>query len=88
MKNLGILIGFLPLIALGLLAGETQVSTLFALAAALLVSLVVGFDRLRRRFILDWANLVLFGGALFCILVLNMEWVASYLNMGSTLSLR
>lgn len=81
MKNLGILTGFLPLIVFGIISGTTLESTQIALLAACVVSLVVGFRTLKRGFYLDWANFLMFAGALFCISVLKITVIAEYMSI-------
>jgi hypothetical protein len=60
----GILLGFVPLIVYGILAGPSVQSRILALGAATLVTLVAGFGDLKKGRILTWASLVLFGGLL------------------------
>ncbi|HVP97538.1 hypothetical protein [Methanoregula sp.] len=60
----GILLGFVPLIVYGLLAGPSVQSRIVALGAATLVTVVAGFPDLKKGRILTWASLVLFGGLL------------------------
>jgi len=81
MRNLGILVGFLPLIIYGILSGDTLAGREIALLAACIVSLAVGYKTLKRGFYLDWANFLMFAGALFCISVLNMTVIADYMSI-------
>lgn len=81
MRNLGIIVGFLPLIIYAILSGNTLQSQEIALLAACIVSLVVGFGTLKRGFYLDWANLLMFAGALICIAVLNITVIAEYMSI-------
>nr|WP_320160496.1 hypothetical protein [uncultured Methanoregula sp.] len=81
MRNLGILVGFLPLIVYGLLSGDTLESRQIALLAACIVSVIVGFRTLKRGFYLDWANFLMFSGALFCVSVLNITAIADYMSI-------
>jgi len=71
----GILLGFVPLIAYGILAGSSIESKSVALGAATLVSIIVGFDDLKKGRILTWANLVLFGGLLAATAGLGMTGI-------------
>ena len=75
------LIGFLPLMVYGILSGTTLASQEIALLAACIVSVLVGYRTLKRGFYLDWANLLMFAGALFCIAVLDMTAIAEYMGM-------
>jgi hypothetical protein len=81
MRNLGILTGFLPLIVFGILSGDTPGSTQIALLAAAIVSLLVGYQRLKRGFYLDWANILMFFLAFVCFSVLNITLIAEYMRV-------
>ena len=81
MRNLGILVGFLPLIVFGILSGNTVQSTQIALLAACIVSLLVGYKTLKRGFYLDWANLLMFAGALIFLSVLNITMIVDYMQI-------
>ncbi|MDD1694061.1 MAG: hypothetical protein LUQ71_05000 [Methanoregula sp.] len=81
MKNPGVLVGFLPLIVYGLLSGNSLESSKIALLAACIVAVLVGHRTLRRGFFLDWANLLMFAGALFCISVLDITAIADYMGI-------
>ena len=63
-SRMGILLGFVPLIIYGILAGPSVQSRVLALGAATLVTVVAGFGDLKKGRILTWASLVLFGGLL------------------------
>jgi len=71
----GILLGFVPLISYGLLAGPSVQSKALALGAATLVTLVVGFGDLKKRRILTWTSLVLFGGLLIATVGLALTGI-------------
>ena len=60
----GILLGFVPLIVYGILAGASVQSRVLALGAATLITVVAGFGDLKKGRILSWASLLLFGGLL------------------------
>lgn len=81
MKNLGIFIGFLPLIVFGILSGNTLESTQIALLAACIVSVVVGYKTLKRGFYLDWANILMFASALIGLSVLHITAIAEYMSI-------
>ena len=81
MKNMGVLVGFLPLIVYGILSGATLESQQIALLAACIVSLVVGYKTLKRGFYLEWANFLMFTGALLCISVLHIVVIAEYMTI-------
>ncbi|MFZ1896898.1 hypothetical protein [Methanoregula sp.] len=63
-SRMWILLGFVPLIVYGILAGPSVQSRVLALGAATLVTVVAGFGDLKKGRILTWASLVLFGGLL------------------------
>jgi hypothetical protein len=59
----------------GILAGSSVASVIIALAAATLITVIAGFADLRKRMILTWATLVLFGGALITVEVLGVTGI-------------
>ena len=67
MKNTGILIGFVPLVVFGILAGNSVSGMILASGAALIATVIVSYSDLRKGMILSWTNLVLFGGLLLMI---------------------
>jgi hypothetical protein len=81
MKNSGLLTGFVPLVVYGVFAGNSVTSVIAALAAATLISLIVGWNDLRDGMILSWTNLVLFGSALVAIAVLGLNWIIPYMGI-------
>ncbi len=61
MKDLlKILLGFLPWILFGILAGPSLTRLEIALAVSLLASLALGFKQLRQGFFLTWGSLLFF----------------------------
>jgi hypothetical protein len=74
----GILLGFIPLIVYGILAGPSVQSKVVALGAATLVTLVAGFGDLRKGRILTWASLVLFGSLLIVTGVFSLTGILSW----------
>ena len=78
MKSAGVVIGFVPLIVYGVLAGYPATGPVFALAVATVASVVLGYADLRNGMILSWANLGLFSGLLFGTGVLGMTWIIPY----------
>jgi hypothetical protein len=81
MKNAGILLGFLPLVIYGVLAGSSLESVVFALGAALAVTVITGFSDLRKGRILTWATLLLFGALLIAIGVLGLSGILPFMGM-------
>jgi hypothetical protein len=80
MKNLGLVLGFLPLIVYAILSGHTLENTEIAILACL-VSVIVGFQRLKRGSYLDWANILMFAGAFISISVLHITVLLNYMNL-------
>lgn len=74
-KSVGILLGFVPLIVYGILAGSSVSSIVIALAAATFITVLAGFGDLRKRMILTWTTLVLFGSALIAVGVLGVTGI-------------
>ena len=81
MKNAGILLGFLPLIVYGVLAGSSASGVVFALGAALAVTVVTGFSDLRKGRILTWAPLILFGTLLIAVGALGLTGILPFMGM-------
>jgi hypothetical protein len=81
MKNAGILPGFAPLIVYGVLAGSSVPGVVFALGAALVVTVVVGFADLRKGRILTWATLLMFGILLFALGVVGVTGILPFMGM-------
>ena len=81
MKKAGILLGFIPLVVYGVLAGSSASSVVFALGAALVVTVIAGFSDLRKGRILTWATLLLFGTLLIAVGVLGMTGILPVMGM-------
>lgn len=75
MKKAGILLGFVPLIVYGVLAGSSAAGVVTALGAATIVTVITGFSDLRKGRILGWATLLLFGTLLTAVGVLGMTGI-------------
>ena len=80
-EKAGILIGFIPLIVYGILAGRSAESVVFALGAATAATIVAGFNDLRRGMVLTWANLALFCSAFIAIGVLNETLLIPFMSV-------
>ncbi|MGA2122263.1 MAG: hypothetical protein ABSG49_09510 [Methanoregula sp.] len=81
MKKAGILLGFVPLIVYGVLAGSSVLSVIFALGAALIVTVIAGYADLRKGRILTWATLVLFGSLIVAVGALGMTGILPVMGM-------
>jgi len=77
----GILLGFVPLIVYGLLAGGTIQSIILALGAAAAVTVIAGYSDLRKGMILVWTTFVLFGGAFVAVAVLGMTAIVPWMGV-------
>jgi len=80
-EKAGILVGFLPLIVYGVLAGSSAGSVVFALGAALAVAVVAGYSDLRKGRILTWTNLLLFGSLLIAVGVLGLTGILPFMGL-------
>ena len=80
-EKAGILIGFIPLIVYGILAGDSVSSVVTALGAATIVTIIAGLPDLRKGMILMWATLVLFGGAFIAVGVLNLTGIIPWMSI-------
>jgi len=77
----GILLGFVPLIVYGLLAGKTVQSIVLALGAATAVTVITGYSDLRKGMILVWATLVLFGIAFVAVAVMGLIAIIPWMGV-------
>ncbi|MHB8067897.1 MAG: hypothetical protein ACYDIC_08365 [Desulfobaccales bacterium] len=76
MKQLfNILLGFLPWIVFGVLAGPSLWRLNAAIIAALALVLVLGYKQLAKGFILTWGSLFFFGVNLVLVVLLKNLWV-------------
>jgi hypothetical protein len=78
---LKILLGFLPWIWFGILAGPPLIRLEMALAVSLLASLALGFKQLRKGFFLAWGSLLFFAISLILVALLKNLWVISHLDV-------
>jgi len=81
MKKIRLLLGFLPLVVYGVLAGISVSSVIVALAAATAVTLIIGWADLRKRMILPWVNLALFGSIFVAVGILGMTGIIPYMGV-------
>jgi hypothetical protein len=81
MRKAGILLGFVPLVVYGVLAGSSTSGAVFALGAALVVTVIAGFSDLRKGRILTWATLLMFGILLVAVGILGMTGILPVMGM-------
>jgi hypothetical protein len=81
MKKSGVVLGFLPMIIYGILAGSSVASVTLALTAAIVAFLLVGWNDLCNGMMMSWANIALFGSALVAIGVLGISWLIPYMGV-------
>jgi hypothetical protein len=81
MKRSGMILGFIPLVVYGVLAGNSVTSVTIALAAAIATYLIVGWTDLRNGMMMSWANVVMFGSALIAIGVFGIVWIVPYMGI-------
>ena len=82
MKDLlKILLGFLPWILFGIIAGPSLARLETALAVALAVTLALGLQQLRKGFFLTWGSLLFFLLAFILVGFLKNLWVVSHMDL-------
>ncbi|MFA4901232.1 MAG: hypothetical protein WC600_00650 [Desulfobaccales bacterium] len=82
MKDLlKILLGFLPWILFGILAGPSLFRLDMALAVSLLSGLVLGFKQLRKGFFLTWGSLMFFLLSFILVAFLKNLWVIEHMDL-------
>ena len=84
---ISILLGFLPWIAFGVLAGPSRWRLNAAIIVALALVLIMGYKQLAQGFILTWGSLLFFGVLLILVVLLRNLWVISNLDILSQGSL-
>ncbi len=77
----GVLLGFAPLIAYGVLAGIPGVGVTIALVAATVITVLTGFSDLKKGMILTWASFVLFTGLLIAAVVSGNGGILMYTGL-------
>ena len=82
LKDLGVLmLGFVPWLLFLLVSGHTLASLERATIICLVASLTFGFGELRRGYILQWGTVVFFGACVVLVNLLEIIWVASYMDL-------
>src|SRR5665648_117410 len=82
MKDLlKILLGFLPWILFGLMAGPSFTSLEAALAVALAATLALGVKQLRKGFFLTWGSLLFFLVSFILVAWLKNLWVVENMDL-------
>jgi hypothetical protein len=82
MKDLlKILVGFLPWILFGIMAGPPLTRLEAALAVALAATLVLGVKQLRQGFFLTWGSLLFFLASFILVAFLKNLWVAEHMDL-------
>jgi hypothetical protein len=78
---LKILLGFLPWILFGILAGPPLIRLEAALAVALAATLALGWKQLRQRFFLTWGSLLFFLVSFILVAGLKNLWVVEHMDI-------
>ena len=88
MKDLlKILLGFLPWILFGILAGPPLTRLEAALAVALAATLALGLKQLRQGFFLTWGSLLFFLVSFILVACLKNLWVVEHMDLLARASL-
>jgi hypothetical protein len=77
---LKILLGFLPWILFGILAGPPLTRLEAALAISLVVTVALGFKELRKGFFLTWGSLLFFLLCFILVTFLKNLWVIEHMD--------
>ncbi len=78
---LSILLGFLPWIIFGVIAGPSRWRLHAAIIIALILVPVMGYRQLAKGFILTWGSLLFFGTNLIMVVLLRNLWVINNLDI-------
>ncbi len=79
--SLKILLGFLPWLLFGILAGPSLIRLEMALAVSLAATLALGFKQLAKGFFLTWGSLLFFFLSFILVAFLKNLWVVEHLNL-------
>ncbi len=79
--SLKILLGFLPWIFFGILAGPSLLRLETVLAVSLAATLALGFKQLRKGFFLTWGTLLFFLLSFILVAFLKNRWVVGHLDL-------
>lgn len=82
MKDLlKILVGFLPWILFGIIAGPSLIRLETALAVSLAATLALGFKQLRKGFFLTWGTLLFFFLSFILVAFLKNLWIVEHMDL-------
>jgi carotenoid cleavage dioxygenase len=84
---LKLLLGFLPWIAFALLAGPSLLSLERAVVACFLIALVLGFNQLKKGFVLTWGSVAFFGANVILVVLLKNVWTMRHMGILAPLTL-
>jgi hypothetical protein len=80
-ENLLLLLGFMPWILFLFLAGHSVASLEKAIIICLLASIFLGFNELRKGFMLQWGTLLFFTFCFVSLNILKITWVATHMSL-------
>lgn len=78
---LKILVGFLPWILFGIIAGPSLTGLEIALAVSLTAGIALGFKQLRKGYFLTWGSLLFFSLSLILVAFLKNLWVIEHMDL-------
>jgi carotenoid cleavage dioxygenase len=78
---LKILLGFLPWILFGIIAGPSLTGLEIALAVSLTAGIALGFNQLRKGYFLTWGSLLFFSFSLILVAFLKNLWVIEHMDL-------
>ena len=81
MKHLYILIGFLPWIFFGILAGHSLTALDTAIIVSLISVIAFNYKEIKKGFILSWGTLIFFVFAFITIVLMKNDWVIMHLGV-------
>lgn len=81
MKHIYILVGFLPWILFGLLAGHSLLSLDIAIVVSFLTAIILGYKDLKKCLILSWGTVLFFTFSLIAIVYLKNIWVMQHVGL-------
>lgn len=81
MNIIKLLLAFAPWIVFGLIAGQSFFSLEIAIIISMVITIVLGYKQMQKRYILPWVTFLFFSLSFIVIVLLKYVWVASYMSI-------
>ncbi|MFH1914603.1 MAG: hypothetical protein ABIK45_10050 [Pseudomonadota bacterium] len=75
------IVGFLPWISFGVLAGPSLLRLEIAILVSLALTVIVGFGQLKKGFILTWGTLLFFAAIAVLVILMKNVWTMTHMGL-------